>query len=189
MRYLDILDCDLTNGQGVRVTLFVSGCNHHCKGCQNPESWNPNNGKEFTDETKQKLFKLLERDYIDGISYSGGDPLFPSNRDTLTQLAKEIKERFPNKTQWLWTGYKYEEIKDLEIIKYLNVLIDGEYVEELRDLSLPYRGSSNQRIIWFSGPYPTDEYWFDVDTEHDANGNPIFLQHVHIVDKDNKVME
>ena len=157
MKYLDILDCDTANGSGVRITLFVSGCSHKCKGCHNPESWNPNAGQEFTDETKQKLFKLLERDYIDGITYTGGDPLFESNVQEITQLAKEIREKFPNKSQWLWTGFIYEEINHLEIIKYLDVIIDGEYKEELRDITLPYMGSSNQRIIWLDGKCPLDD--------------------------------
>ena len=147
MKYLNILDCDLTNGLGVRVTLFVSGCNHRCKGCHNPESWNPCNGKPFTKEVRAKIIELLDRDYIDGLTLSGGDPLFPDNRDELTSLCKEVKEKFPNKSIWLWTGYLYEEIKDLEIVNYLDVIVDGPYKEELRDITLPFRGSSNQRVI------------------------------------------
>lgn len=145
MKYLDILDCDTANGSGVRITLFVSGCSHKCKGCHNPESWNPNNGKEFTDETKQKLFKLLERDYIDGITFSGGDPLYPSNRETVVKLIKEIKEKFPNKTIWLYTGYQYEDVKDL--LNYVDIVVDGKFILEQRDITLPFRGSPNQRII------------------------------------------
>lgn len=147
MKYLNILDCSIADGEGVRVVLFVSGCSHHCKGCQNPESWNCNNGKEFTNETKQKLFELLDRDYIDGITYSGGDPLFMTNVETITNLAEEIREKFPNKTQWLYTGFEYKYIEELSIMKYLDVVVDGEYIEELRDITLPFRGSSNQNII------------------------------------------
>lgn len=145
MNYLSILDCSVTDGEGIRVTLFVSGCGHHCKGCHNPESWNPNNGKEFTDETKQTLFKLLERDYIDGITFSGGDPLYPSNRETVVKLTKEIKEKFPNKTIWLYTGYQYDDVKDL--LNYVDIVVDGKFILEQRDITLPFRGSPNQRII------------------------------------------
>lgn len=148
MNYLNISKDDLLNGEGVRVVLWVTGCNHYCKGCQNPETWNPRAGKLFTEQTKRKLFELLSRDYIDGLTLSGGDPLFPSNRDELTKLCKEVKEKFPNKDIWCWTGYLYEEVKFLPIMKYIDVLIDGPYIEELRDITLQWRGSSNQKIIY-----------------------------------------
>lgn len=151
MRYLSILDCDIADGQDIRVTLFVSGCSHHCKGCHNPESWNPNNGKEFTEEVKEKLFNLIDRPYIDGLTLSGGDPLFCSNRADIEKLCIEFKERFPNKTIWLYTGYKYNEIKHLEILNYIDVLVDGPYIEEQRDITLPFRGSKNQNIIYIKG--------------------------------------
>ena len=151
MRYLSILDCDIADGQDIRVTLFVSGCSHHCKGCHNPESWNPNNGKEFTEEVKEKLFQLVDRPYIDGLTLSGGDPLFCSNRADIEKLCIEFKERFPNKTIWLYTGYKYNEIKHLEILNYIDVLVDGPYIEEQRDITLPFRGSKNQNIIYIKG--------------------------------------
>ena len=147
MRYLDILDCDIADGEGIRVTLFVSGCSHHCKGCHNPESWDYNNGEEFTEQVKEKLFNLIDRPYIDGLTLSGGDPLFCSNRADIEKLCIEFKERFPNKTIWCYTGYLYEEVKDLEIIKYIDVLVDGPYKEELRDITLPWVGSSNQRVL------------------------------------------
>lgn len=151
MRYLSILDCDIADGQDIRVTLFVSGCSHHCKGCHNPESWNPNNGKEFTEEVKEKLFNLIDKPYIDGLTLSGGDPLFCSNRADIEKLCIEFKERFPNKTIWLYTGYKYNEIKHLEILNYIDVLVDGPYIEEQRDITLPFRGSKNQNIIYIKG--------------------------------------
>lgn len=147
MRYLNILDCSIADGDGIRVVLFVSGCNHNCLGCHNPESWNCNNGKIFTEETKQKLFKLLDRDYIDGITFSGGDPLFSGNRDEITKLSKEISEKFPSKTQWLYTGYLYDQVKNLEIMKYLDVVVDGPFILAQRDIKLPFRGSTNQNII------------------------------------------
>lgn len=147
MKYLDILDCDIADGEGVRVTLFVSGCSHHCKDCHNPESWDPQNGKEFTQEVKEKLFKLIDRPYIDGLTLSGGDPLFCNNIKDIRQLCFEFKERFPNKTIWLYTGYTLDQIKALDFLQCVDVIVDGPFVKELRDITLPFRGSSNQRII------------------------------------------
>lgn len=147
MNYIDILDCDIADGEGIRVTLFVSGCSHRCQNCQNPETWSVRSGKPFTEETKKELFDLVGRKYIDGLSLSGGDPLFPANREILTNLCKELKEKFPNKTIWCWTGYLWEEVKDLPIMEYIDVLVDGPYLESLRDITLNWRGSSNQRVI------------------------------------------
>jgi anaerobic ribonucleoside-triphosphate reductase activating protein len=147
MNYLNILDCDIADGEGIRVTLFVSGCSHHCKGCQNPESWNPKAGKPFNEEDKEKLFNLLSRDYVNGLTLSGGDPLYVNNRECVAQLCKEFKKKFPNKTIWLYTGYTYEEIKDLDVIKYIDVIVDGEFQIDKRDITLEFRGSSNQNII------------------------------------------
>ena len=147
MKYLNILDCDVIDGNGVRVTLFVSGCSHKCKGCHNPESWDSNLGKDFTEDTIEKLITLLDRDYIDGLTLSGGDPLFLSNRLTITNLCKTIKKRLPNKTIWLYTGYNFEEIIGLDIMNYVDVIVDGEFKIDLRDISLAFRGSSNQRVI------------------------------------------
>lgn len=147
MKYLDILDCTISDGEGIRVSLYVSGCSHHCKGCHNPESWDPNYGKVFDAKTMQKIFQLLDRDYIDGLTLTGGDPLFPNNRETILNLVREAKRKFPNKTIWLYTGYKYEEIRDLEIMKYIDVLVDGKFEILQRDITLPFRGSKNQNII------------------------------------------
>lgn len=147
MKYLNILDCDIADGEGVRVTLFVSGCSHHCKGCHNPESWNPDNGKEFTEEVKEKLFNLIDRPYIDGLTLSGGDPLFCSNIADIEKLCIEFKERFPNKNIWLYTGYTLEEIKTLRFLPYVDIIVDGRFEIDKRDITLPFRGSSNQRII------------------------------------------
>lgn len=147
MNYLSILDCDIADGNGVRVALFVSGCDRHCPGCHSPFSWDKNAGKPFTEETKQKLFKLLDREYIDGITFSGGHPLECYNITEVTNLCKEIKERFPDKTIWVYTGFVYEQIKNLEIMNYIDVLVDGPFIQELRDITLAWRGSSNQRVI------------------------------------------
>lgn len=147
MNYLDILDCSIADGEGIRVALYVSGCDHKCKGCHNPESWNCNAGTLFTEEKKQKLFALLERPYIDGVTLTGGDPLYKCNIAEITTLCKELKEKLPNKTIWLYTGSVYEDIKDLEIMQYIDTLVDGEFKIEERDITLPFRGSRNQRII------------------------------------------
>ena len=148
MNYHDIKHDDMLNGDGIRVTLFVAGCCHRCKGCHNPETWDKNSGILFDDEAKNEIFRELSKDYINGLTLSGGDPLFCENRPIITDLCKQIKKLYPNKTIWLYTGYLYEEIKDLEILNYIDVLIDGPYIESLRDVSLEWRGSSNQRIIY-----------------------------------------
>lgn len=147
MKYLNILDCDIIDGDGVRVTLFVSGCPHRCKGCHNPESWDAFSGKEFTEETIERIEKLLDRDFVDGLTLSGGDPLFFQNRSEITKLCKRIKEKFPQKTIWLYTGYEYEEVGALEVFDYVDVVVDGPFKIDLRDVSLAFRGSPNQRII------------------------------------------
>ncbi len=147
MKYLNILDCDIVDGSGVRVTLFVSGCTHRCKGCQNPESWACNNGEEFTKEIEDKIIELLSRDYIDGLTLSGGDPLFVPNRDAIFNLCKRIKEKLPNKTIWLYTGYDWEDINSLDLLKYVDVLVDGKFILGLLDTTLAFKGSSNQRVI------------------------------------------
>lgn len=147
MKYHNITKADMLNGDGLRVVLWVSGCSHKCKGCHNPITWDPNCGLPFTDKEKEEIFEQLEQEYISGITFSGGDPLFLTNREEVTKLAKEIKEKYPNKTIWLYTGYTYEEIKDLEIIQYLDILVDGEFIQELFNEKLEWCGSSNQRII------------------------------------------
>lgn len=147
MKYLNILDCDIANGNGMRVTLFVSGCSHKCAGCQNPESWDCNVGKEFTCETMCKLVKLVDRPYIDGLTLSGGDPLFIKNRDNVLEICKTLKSFIPNKDIWLYTGYDFEDIKHLEILKYVDYIVDGKFINKLRDVTLAFKGSSNQRII------------------------------------------
>jgi len=147
MKYLNILDCDIADGEGIRVTLFVSGCSHKCPKCQNPESWDYNNGYDFTEETLNEILQLLNRDYVDGLTLSGGDPLFKNNREEVLNICKTIKEKLPNKNIWLYTGYDYNEIKDLEIINYIDYVVDGKYIDSLRDVTLPFRGSKNQNII------------------------------------------
>ena len=147
MNYIRIDSEDMNNGEGFRVVLWVAGCNHHCLNCHNPETWNEKAGRPFTEETKEELFELLSKDYIDGLTLSGGDPLFPNNREPLTELCKEVKEKFPNKNIWCWTGYLYEQVKDLPIMEYIDVLVDGPYIDSQRDITLNWKGSPNQRVI------------------------------------------
>ena len=147
MYYHKIETCNIGNGLGFRLVLWVSGCSHHCPYCQNPETWDPKSGNIFTEKQKKQIIKYLKPDYIKGITLSGGDPLYEGNREEILDLCKEIKKAYPNKDIWLYTGYTYEEIKDLEIINYVDVIVDGKFIQELRDITLAFRGSSNQRII------------------------------------------
>lgn len=147
MRYHNITKDDMLNGDGLRVVLWVAGCGHGCKGCQNPITWDPNGGLEFTDKEKKEIFQELDKTYISGITFSGGDPLYPSNVDEVTALAREIKRRYPGKSIWLYTGFLWREIADMEIVQYLDVVVDGKFVEALKDVTLPWRGSSNQKVI------------------------------------------
>ncbi len=147
MRYHNITHDDMLNGDGLRTVLWVSGCTHHCEECQNPITWDINGGIPFDEAAESELFKSLDKDYISGITFSGGDPLHPQNREEITRLAKKFKQIHPEKTAWLYTGFIWEDVKDLEIMKYLDVLVDGPYKKELRDPQLHWKGSSNQRVI------------------------------------------
>lgn len=137
----------MLNGDGLRVVLWVSGCTHCCDGCQNPETWEVSSGIEFDKSAYNELFEALEPDYISGITFSGGDPLHPFNREQVLKLAKEIKEKMPSKTVWLYTGFLFEEVKDAIDLTNIDVLVDGEFKQELNDNNLKWIGSSNQRII------------------------------------------
>lgn len=147
MRYHNITKDDMLNGEGIRVVLWVAGCEHACEGCHNPITWDEHGGLEFDEEAKQEIFAELENDYVSGITLSGGDPLFISNREAITELCKEIREKFPTKTIWLYTGYRFEEIKNLPVVKLVDVIVDGRFVNSLKDAKLPWRGSENQRVI------------------------------------------
>lgn len=147
MRYHNITKDDMLNGDGLRVVLWLSGCSHCCYKCQNPVTWDPNGGLAFDEAAKAELFEHLGKSYISGITFSGGDPLYIGNRLDLLQLIKEIKEKFPTKTMWLYTGYLWEEIKRLELVSYLDVVVDGEFVYEQMDTTLKWKGSANQRVI------------------------------------------
>lgn len=137
----------MLNGDGLRVVLWVAGCAHGCPGCHNPITWDPEGGLPFDEEAKQEIFDELDKDYVSGITFSGGDPLHEANVRQVTALAKEIREKYPNKTIWLYTGSLWKEVKDLEIAKYLDVLVDGEFQEEKKDNTLHWKGSANQMVI------------------------------------------
>ena len=148
MRYNTIRKMDISNGPGVRVSIFMQGCAFNCKNCFNPETHDFKGGKKFTDETIEKVLELCDNEHIAGLSILGGEPMHPDNIEGTTLLAKRFKEKFPKKNIWAWTGFKFEEyMKDKEVVKYIDVLIDGKYVDELRDPKLKWRGSSNQRVI------------------------------------------
>ncbi len=148
MRYSKIRKMDISNGKGVRVSIFMQGCTFNCKNCFNPETHDFEGGNEFNDETIDKVLDLCSKEHIDGLSILGGEPMHPNNIEGTTKLAKAFKEKFPNKNLWAWTGYKFDEyLKDKEVAKYLDVLVDGQYVDELHDPTLAWRGSSNQRVI------------------------------------------
>lgn len=174
INYHNITHDDMNNGDGLRVVLWLSGCSHHCYNCQNPQTWNPDSGIPFDESAKQEIFNELSKDYISGITFSGGDPLHENNLDEVLKLVQEISISFPEKTVWLYTGYTwnfimnyeltsdfteedvlfdyhmkkdFEMIKRKNIIKLCNVLVDGEYIDEQKDLTLKWKGSKNQRCI------------------------------------------
>lgn len=157
MNYATIKYCDIANGLGVRTSLFVSGCTHMCKGCFNSEAWDFNYGKPFTSQVEDEIINSLKPDFIDGLSLLGGEPFEPKNQQALLPFLQRVKKEFPSKDIWCYTGYLFD--KELlgesrakteytyEMLKCIDVLVDGKFVEELKDISLEFRGSSNQRII------------------------------------------
>lgn len=147
MRYHDITKDDMKNGSGLRTVLWVSGCEHHCPGCHNPVTWDIGDGLEFDAAAKEELFCEIAKPYISGVTFSGGDPLHKKNRDEVGVLICEIKEKFPCKTVWVYTGYNYDEISGLPFMDKVDVLVDGRFVEAQKDTKLHWRGSANQRVI------------------------------------------
>lgn len=147
MNYIGLNKYDTANGPGIRVSLFVSGCTLYCKGCFNKESWKFNAGLPFTETVKQDIIKELKNPWISGFSLLGGDPLEPKLHSEVLDIVKSIKSEVPNKDIWLWTGRLYENEKDNEILNYVDVLIDGPFIQELSNKNLKYRGSENQRVI------------------------------------------
>ena len=174
MNYAKIIPCDIANGPGVRVTLFCTGCDHHCPGCQNPTTWDPNGGQPFTDETLDKIVDLLQPDYIQGLTLTGGDPLLPKNRETVEKICmriyKEFRHKGIKKDIWMWTGYTFEELDKqsetdlvlMHILSFVNILVDGPFIEAEKDISLPYMGSKNQRVLdtWKSICECHPVYWW-----------------------------
>ena len=148
MRYSDIKDCDMNNGEGIRVSLWVSGCEFNCKNCHNKESQDRDFGKLFTEKVKQDLFKMMDEDIPKSLSILGGEPLTPYNREEVINLCKEFKETFPDKSIWLWTGYEMNYIKTYipEILTCVDVIIDGLFIEGLKTDELMWRGSANQNL-------------------------------------------
>ena len=157
MNYGEIKKCDIANGEGVRVALFVSGCRHHCKGCFNSMTWDFNYGKKFTEETEEEILEALKPNYIDGLSLLGGEPFEPENQKELVKLLRRVRETYPEKDIWCYSGYLYDvdmvpggrvytDVTE-EMLSYLDVLVDGRFVEAQKDVTLHFRGSRNQRII------------------------------------------
>ena len=148
MRYAKIRKMDISNGPGVRVSIFFQGCSFHCKNCFNQETWDFDGGFEFGDEEIKKILELAKSDYITGLSILGGEPMHPKNIENTTKLAKIFKETYPNKTIWIWSGFLFEDyLKDKEVLSYIDVLVDGQFMDELKNPNLRWRGSSNQRVI------------------------------------------
>lgn len=148
MRYNKIRKMDIANGPGVRVSIFEQGCTFNCKNCFNPETHDFNGGKEFNEDTIHKVLDLCDNSYITGLSILGGEPLHPRNILGTTELAKAFKARYPNKSLWIWSGFLFDrDLRDKEVLKYVDVLVDGQYVDDLRNPTLKWRGSSNQRVI------------------------------------------
>ena len=147
MKYNKIRKMDIANGPGIRVSIFMQGCSFHCEGCFSEETWDFNKGKDFTDETIKKVLELCENPTIKGLSILGGEALHPKNIEGTTALAKAYKEKFPKKDLWIWTGFLFENIKDKEVLKYTDVLVDGQFRIKNRNPKLKYCGSTNQRVI------------------------------------------
>ena len=158
MNYCALKNCDVANGPGMRISLFVSGCTNHCPGCFQPETWNFDYGEPFTEETEEEVLRLLDHSYIDGLTLLGGDPMEPSNQRALMPLLRKIRSRLPGTTIWCYTGFLLDEellregshprceVTD-EMLRCLDVLVDGRFQEELKDIRLNFKGSANQRII------------------------------------------
>lgn len=167
MNFQGIEKTSLLNGDGLRCVLWVSGCSHHCKGCQNPDTWNPDSGERFWFKDYWTIQERVSQDYCDGLTLSGGDPMFPDSRPEILALCKFFRKDFGNtKTIWMYTGYKMSEIQNDPILEYIDVVVDGEYIEEQRNINRQWCGSENQRVwrkkdgLWFADEpmYDTDNY-------------------------------
>lgn len=182
MNYATIKECDVANGPGVRVSVFVSGCNHHCEGCFNQVAWDFNYGQAFTQETIDKVLKDLDKDYIEGLSLLGGEPLEYANQKGLLPLLRQVKQKFPNKSIWCYTGFDFE--KDVmgkmynnwdetkELISDIDVIVDGKFEKDKKNPSLKFRGSENQRLIDVQKSIKEQKIvWADIEDEVVAKAN------------------
>lgn len=182
MYYATIKECDVANGPGVRVSLFVSGCNHHCKGCFNQVAWDFKYGQPFTQETIDKIIKDLDKDYVEGLTLLGGEPLEYTNQQGLVPLIKQVKEKLPNKSIWCFTGFDFE--KDVmgkmysnweetrELISNIDVIVDGKFDESKKNVSLKFRGSENQRLIDVKKSIASNKViWTDIEDEEIRKAN------------------
>lgn len=156
MNYSNIIDCDVANGVGVRVSLFVSGCTNHCDGCFQPQTWDFNYGEPFTEETEDQIIEMLSKPYIDGLTLLGGEPFEPANQPTLVHLLRRVRTELPEKNVWCYTGFTLEELLEDtycrceatdDMLRLIDILVDGRFREDLKDVSLKFRGSSNQRMF------------------------------------------
>lgn len=147
MRYHNITKDDMLNGDGLRVVLWVAGCNHCCRECHNPMTWDPDGGLAFDEAARQELFEQLDKDYISGITFSGGDPMHPANRPGVRELMAAIRQSYPHKTIWMYTGDLWENVCHDPMMQYVDVLVDGEFRVEEKDVKLLWKGSKNQRVI------------------------------------------
>lgn len=158
MRYHNIEKDSMLNGDGLRVVLWVAGCNHYCPNCQNQITWDPNGGLEFTAEELGEICKEMEKPHVSGLTCSGGDPLYPGNREQIRMICQYIKNQFPNKTIWLYTGYLFHQIKDLPVMEYIDVLVDGPFIQDLADVKYHWCGSTNQKVYRkVNGEWRVDE--------------------------------
>lgn len=146
MNYCSISTDDMKNGHGLRTVLWVSGCEHKCEGCHNPSTWDREGGTLFDESAKELLLEYIAQDHISGLTLSGGDPLVEYNRTDILELVKEVKAKYPKKTIWLYSGYTYKEVSSLEIFEYVDVFVDGPYIESKKESGLKWAGSSNQIV-------------------------------------------
>lgn len=169
MNYHNITKDDMLNGDGLRVVLWVAGCNHQCEGCQNPVTWDLTGGLLFDEAAEQELFEALAKPHISGITFSGGDPMHPFNRGEVFKIMRKVKENFPDKTIWVYTGFLWEEFAQNPKMKYIDVFVDGRFVKSLHDPKLYWVGSSNQRIIDVQKTLATGEVVLHYDNDHSEN--------------------
>lgn len=177
MRYHGIEKDSMLNGEGLRIVLWISGCNHKCPGCHNPATWDKNSGNDFTEESKKELLEDLNPEWIAGLTLSGGDPMYPGNRKDVAELAKEVKEAYPEKDIWMYTGYLLEEIKGEPVLQYVDVVVDGEFQKDKADVNYPWAGSTNQKVYQKNG-----NVWV---AQNDISGRELDWHTVHDMDNDN----